>query len=181
MSSTHKTSSVEALVIKRSSVGETDRVVTLLTREQGKIVTIAKGVRKITSSKRAYLEPGNHVRCQLVMTKSMPLLTQATLITDCAAIHTTLPKIRQLTQLLEIIDALFVETHEEEHLFDLVLKIRKEIIKPGATSGSVKQYFDELIVELGYQHPRETSYDSLLEYVSALADRPMRSWEYLKT
>jgi recombinational DNA repair protein (RecF pathway) len=141
---------------------------------------VAKGVRKISSSKRAFLEPGNHVRCLLINTNSMPLLTQATLIDDCSEIHSTLPKIRQLVQLLEIIDALFVED-QEEGLFDKVLKIRSEIVKPGPTNGKIKQYLDELIVELGYQHPQETTYSSLLEYVSALADRPIRSWEYLKT
>ncbi len=180
MSLAAKSSSVEAIVLKRTSVGETDRVVTLLSREQGKLVCIAKGVRKMTSSKRAYLEPGNHVKCLLISTHSMPLLTQATLVDDCSHIHSQLPKLRQLVQMLEIIDALFVEEQMEEHLFDDILKIRQEIVVAAPTSGKVKQWLEQLIMDMGYQNPQETSYGSLLEYVSALADKPMRSWEYLK-
>jgi|GEM_PF-338438 len=180
MSFSSKSFSSEAVVLKRTSVGESDRVVTLLSREKGKIVCIAKGVRKLTSSKRAYLEPGNHVKCLLINTHGMPILTQATLVSDCAQIHSQMPKIRQLVQLLEIVDALFVEEQMEENLFDDVLKIRCEIVGAAPTTGKVKIWLEQLIIDMGYQPPQETTYASLLDYVSVLADKPMRSWEYLK-
>lgn len=176
-----KSSSVEAVVLKRSSVGETDRVVTLLTRSSGKLVCIAKGARSITSSKRAYLEPGNHIKVQLITAKGMPILTQATLIDDCHEIHAQLPKIRQLLQVLEMIEALFVEEQGDEFLFDEILKIRAEIVQAGPTSGRVVERLEHLIEELGYQPFSETKYNTLAEYVSVLANKPMKSWEYLTT
>jgi DNA repair protein RecO len=172
--------STEAIVLKRTNVGESDRVVTLLTKDKGRLACVAKGVRKLTSSKRAYLEPGNHIKCLLISTHSMPLLTQATIINDCASIHFVMPKIRQLTQLLEIIDTLFVEDQSDEHLFQDVLNIRKLIVDEGPTSGHIKPLLDQLLIDLGYQNPSETKYPTLLEYVSAIADKPMKSWEYLK-
>ncbi len=178
--SREKSFSTEAIVLKRSNVGESDRVVTLLTKDRGKVACIAKGVRKMTSSKRAFLEPGNHVKCLMISTSSMPLLTQATLIDDCSSIHSTMPKLRQLSQLLEIIDALFVEDQTDEYLFNDILEIRSEIVQEAPTSGRIKQLFETLIENLGYQNPSETKYHTLLEYVSAIADKPMNSWEYLK-
>jgi len=175
-----RSTSTEAIVLKRSNSGETDRVVTLLSRDRGKFVCIAKGVRSLTSSKRAYLEPGTYIRCQLITTKSMPLMTQAVLVDDTACIHGQLPKIRQLMQLLEIIDRLFVEEQPEEFLFEDVLAIRKQIVCEGPTSGEVLGKLDTLLENLGYQPLKDTQYTTISEYVSVIADQPMRSWDFLK-
>lgn len=175
-----KSFSDEAIVLKRTSVGETDRVVTLLAREHGKIVCMAKGARSITSTKRAYLEPGNQIKVLLIKTAGMPILTQATLIHDCHEIHSNLPKIRQLLQVLEMIDALFVEEQTDDFVFDEILKIRQEIVTAPVTSGRVVQRLEKLIEDLGYQPFRETTYTTIAEYVSVLADKPMKSWQYLK-
>jgi DNA repair protein RecO (recombination protein O) len=70
----------EAIVLKRVSVGEADRVVTLLTPDEGKLVCIAKGVRKMSSSQRAFLEPGNQVTVHVRKTNSLPIITQTQLI-----------------------------------------------------------------------------------------------------
>jgi DNA repair protein RecO (recombination protein O) len=174
-----KTFNAVGIVLKRSNVGETDRAVSLLTREYGKIMTIAKGVRKLSSSKRAFLEPGNYVKAHFIQTKSMPLLTQASLIDDCANIRDSLADIRKLTQLLEIIEKLFVEEELEDSLFDSVLNLRKKIITKQASNGYIKQAMGNLIESLGYQHPNLSEHDSILDYVSQLADKPMRSFEYL--
>lgn len=176
-----KSFSTEALVLKRSNVGETDRVVTLLTRDQGKLVCIAKGARSLTSSKRALLEPGTVIKAFLISTKSLPIMTQATLTDDCQHIHDQLPKIRQLLQVLEMVDALFVEDQGDSFLFDQVIDIRQQIVSATPTSGQVITQLEQLIEELGYQPFQETKYTTLSEYVSALADKPMRSWEFLKT
>ena len=48
---------VSALVFSRKNVQEADRLVTFFTREEGLIRVIAKGVRKIPSSRGGHLEP----------------------------------------------------------------------------------------------------------------------------
>ncbi len=48
---------VEALVFFRKNIGEADRMVTFFTKEHGLIRAIAKGVRKIPSSRGGHLEP----------------------------------------------------------------------------------------------------------------------------
>lgn len=168
------------LVLKRSNVGETDRIVHLLTQEYGKLVCVAKGVRKLESTKRACLEPGNHIRGFFVATKSMPLLTQATLMSDCRTMELTLPKIRQLTQLLEILEALFVEQELEPEMFDAVLQLRERMVLNRASTVYVRDTLNEIITNLGFQHPEESAYPNISEYVAALSDKPMKSFEYLR-
>lgn len=169
------------IVLKRVKVGETDRVISLLTQDFGKLVAVAKGVRKLSSSKRAFLEPGNYVQAHFVKTKSLPLLIQAKLLADCAQVRNDLVEIRKLTQFLEVLEKLFVEEELPKELFQKILKLRQGIAQQKFKNGQIKQRLENLVQDLGYRHPRETEYDSVLAYVSSLADRPMRSFEYLAT
>ena len=193
-----KSFSTPAIVLKRKNLSETDRLVTLLTRQQGKLVCIAKGARQMKSTKRAYLEPGNYIVALFINTKSLPLLTQAKLIDDFAQSKKELKSIRQLTQVLEIVDRLFAEGEEDEQLFDEVLAIIKLINLSPAMPASrqesertpssavakaeknvvseVKKRLQSLVAKLGYP----TVNGSLLDQVAQLSDRPMRSWEYLR-
>jgi len=104
-------------------VGELDRIVTLFTPQKGKLVCVAKGVRKMNSSQRAYLEPGNYISVMMIETKSLPLLTQTRLINDFSQTKKSLTSLKKLTEVLEIIDQLFPEGVEEESLFAQVVSI----------------------------------------------------------
>lgn len=175
-----KNFSCQGMVLKRTSVGETDRVVVLLTAEKGKIACVAKGVRHLKSSRRAALEPGNLVKIYCINTKSMPLLTQAELIADTTTVRSSLSSIRQLTQLLEIVDRLFVEEELDEAVYQQVLHIRHSIIDEQQTNGHVKQQLIKLVEKLGY-HTQTLSdpQASVLDIVADISERPMRSFEYL--
>ncbi|MGD9129059.1 MAG: DNA repair protein RecO [Candidatus Woesebacteria bacterium] len=174
-----KSFSTAAIVLKRKNIGETDRLVTVLTEKKGRLMAIAKGVRKINSSKRAYLEPGNLVKAFFIKTKSLPLLTQAELISDSAKLRKNLNKIRQLSQLLEIFDQLFVEEEIETNLFEKSLKLRELLLAEQFSIQDFKNNLSGLIVQLGYQDPQETKYKSILDYVSMITERKCKSFDYL--
>ena len=46
-----------AVVLKRMDLGEADRVLTLFTRDEGKVRAVARGVRRTTSRSAGHLEP----------------------------------------------------------------------------------------------------------------------------
>lgn len=167
------------IVLKRTNIGETDRLVSILTQDQGKRLVVAKGVRKINSSKRAYLETGNIVKAFLINTKSLPLLTQATLIEDCSQMDQNLPNFRALSQLMEIFEKLFVEQEIEPLTYALVLKLRNQVLSNQISPKHMRSLLGDLIHSLGYQHPSESKYDSIGDYISALTDRPMNSYNFL--
>jgi DNA repair protein RecO len=175
----NKTFSIKGIVLKRVNVGETDRIINLLTQENGKMTCVAKGVRKIKSSKRAFLEPGNVIDAFLVKTKSLPLLTQAKLIDDCSKMKQTLGAFRQLSQMLEIFEKLFVEQELEQEIFFKALLLRKKITTSTASAKFVRDTLSEIITDLGFQHPKESKYLTISDYVSALSDRKMKSFDYL--
>ena len=66
----------EAIVLRTQKLGEADRIITLLTRDHGRIRAVAKGVRRTMSKFGARLEPGSHVDIQLHQGKTFDTVTQ---------------------------------------------------------------------------------------------------------
>ncbi len=171
---------VKGLVLRRSNSGETDRILTLLTQEKGKIICVAKGVRKLTSSTRAYLEPGMLVKVNLIETRSLPLLTQAVLIDDTSKMDQSLHNYRQLSQILEIFDTLFVEAEIDYSTYLSALKLRNQIVYNQSSLSLVRQLLSQLIVALGFQDPATSTHDSITEYLEALTGKPLNSFAFLR-
>jgi DNA repair protein RecO (recombination protein O) len=57
----------DAVVLRVQKIGESDRIITLLSRRHGRMRAVAKGVRRTTSRFGARLEPFGHVDLQLAM------------------------------------------------------------------------------------------------------------------
>ena len=66
----------EALVLRAQKLGEADRIVTLLTREHGKVRAVGKGVRRTSSRVGARLEPFMFVDAQLYVGRTLDVVTQ---------------------------------------------------------------------------------------------------------
>jgi DNA repair protein RecO (recombination protein O) len=66
----------EAVVLRAQKLGESDRIVTLLTRSHGRVRAVARGVRKTSSRIGGRLEPFAHVDILLHTGKSLESVTQ---------------------------------------------------------------------------------------------------------
>ncbi|MGN6332085.1 MAG: DNA repair protein RecO [Motilibacteraceae bacterium] len=67
----------EGVVLRTQKLGEADRIVTVLTREHGRVRAVAKGVRRTRSKFGARLEPFMHIDVQLYEGRSLDIVTQA--------------------------------------------------------------------------------------------------------
>jgi DNA repair protein RecO (recombination protein O) len=66
----------EAVVLRTQKLGEADRIITLLTRERGKVRAVAKGVRKTRSRLGSRVEPFMLIDVQLYEGRSLDIVTQ---------------------------------------------------------------------------------------------------------
>lgn len=64
------------MVLRTHKLGEADRIITLLTREHGRLRAVAKGVRRTKSRFGARLEIASHVDLQLYVGKNLDTITQ---------------------------------------------------------------------------------------------------------
>jgi DNA repair protein RecO (recombination protein O) len=67
----------EGVVLRVQKLGEADRIVTLLTRRNGRVRAVAKGVRRTRSKFGASVEPFSHVDLQLYTGRSLDVVVQA--------------------------------------------------------------------------------------------------------
>jgi DNA repair protein RecO (recombination protein O) len=72
----------EAVVLRTHKLAEADRIVTLLTREHGRVRAVAKGVRRTTSKFGSRLEPFTHVDLMLAEGRNLDTVTQAETLTS---------------------------------------------------------------------------------------------------
>jgi DNA repair protein RecO (recombination protein O) len=70
----------QAVVLRTQKLGEADRIITLFTKEHGRIKAVAKGVRRTKSKFGARLEPTSYVDLQLYAGKSLDIVTEVTSI-----------------------------------------------------------------------------------------------------
>lgn len=66
----------EAVVLRTQKLGEADRIVTFLTRENGRVRAVGKGVRRTSSRFGSRLEPFTLVDVQLWTGRSLDVVTQ---------------------------------------------------------------------------------------------------------
>jgi len=66
----------EGIVLRTQRLGEADRIVTVLTRNNGRVRAVAKGVRKTTSRFGARVEPFGHIDAHFHIGKSLDILSQ---------------------------------------------------------------------------------------------------------
>jgi len=101
---------VEAVVLRHSDYGEADRLLTLYSREQGKLRAIAKGVRKMQSRKAGHLEPFTQVALMLAKGHDMWIVTQAEAIEPLQPLREDLTRIGYAGYVVELLDRF---TYEE--------------------------------------------------------------------
>jgi DNA repair protein RecO (recombination protein O) len=103
----------EAIVLRTHKLGEADRIITLLTRQHGRVRAVARGVRRTTSKFGSRLEPFMHVDLQLSEGRSLDHITQAETLTPFhAGIGGDYERYTAGTVMLETADRLVVEERE---------------------------------------------------------------------
>ncbi len=95
----------EAVVLRTWKLGEADRIVSLLTREHGKVRGVAKGVRRTRSKFGARLEPTSHVAIQLYEGKSdLRTITQVETINRFVGLRIDPERFARAESMLEAVE-----------------------------------------------------------------------------
>jgi DNA repair protein RecO (recombination protein O) len=112
---------VEAVVLRHADWGEADRLLTLFTREQGKLRAIAKGARKMRSRKAGHLEPFTHVSLMLAAGRDMWIVTQAEALNVFQPLRDDLMRMGLAAYVIELLDRFTYEEGALPGLFKLLV------------------------------------------------------------
>jgi DNA repair protein RecO (recombination protein O) len=143
---------VHAIVLRHRDWGEADRLVTLFTREQGKMRAVAKGARKVTSRKAGHLEPFTHVKLQLARGRNMFIVTQADTIDAYIPLRETLEMTGTASYVVELLDRFVYEDEgANPTLFRLLVDTLKRLATGEDTWLAVRYYEMRLLDFLGFR------------------------------
>ncbi|MDD5693163.1 MAG: DNA repair protein RecO [Patescibacteria group bacterium] len=143
------------LVIKRSNIGEADRIITIFSKEFGKIRFVAKGSRKTKSKLAGSLEPFYFSSFIITKGKSLDILTSATIEKVPLKNERNLDLIKTVSFFAELVDKMWPEHIPNSELFDLLEEVFSYL---GANENIdlVRFYFESKFYQLSGFFP-ETS------------------------
>ena len=110
----------KGVVLRSYKLGESDRIVVLMTEQHGKVRAVAKGIRKPKSKIGARLEPLSHVEVQLYKGRELDTVSQVELIDSSARLHSNLDKLTQGMSMLEAVDQIAEDREPSPHLYRML-------------------------------------------------------------
>jgi DNA repair protein RecO (recombination protein O) len=142
---------VEAIVLRHADWGEADRLLWLFTRQAGKLVAVAKGVRKPRSRKAGHLEPFTRVELLLAQGRDFPIVTQAEAIDAYLEIRADLVRVAYASYVIELADRFTYEEGENIALFRLLSETLARINKEMEPAFGVRYYEIRLVDLVGFR------------------------------
>lgn len=108
-------------MVRSRKYGEADSLLTLYSRERGKINAIAKGVRKLKSTKRGGVQLFTHGNFLLYEGKNLHTVTQCEPINSFAPLREDLLKMSYANYVSELVDGFTVEEEGNDEVFGLII------------------------------------------------------------
>ncbi len=152
MTSKERSLRVEGVVLKYKEWGETDRLLTLFTRELGKVQAIAKGVRKPHSRKAGHLEPFTRVNILLARGRDLYILTQAEAIDTFLTIKNDLVNLGYGFYIIELLSSFTYEEGENRKLYQLLVNTLVRLNR-GDDPKIVIHYFEIRLLDFAGYRP----------------------------
>jgi len=112
----------DAIVLRRLDYGEADRILTLLTREHGKLAVIAKGARRAKARSAGSLDLFARSRMMLAKGRNLDVVAQVERRGDVRHISGDLQRTAYASLVSEVVDKVLEDRHPVDDVFDLVVQ-----------------------------------------------------------
>lgn len=171
-----------AIILRRKNYSEVDKILTVFTKDYGKLTLIAKGVRQIHSRRAPHLELFNEVELLLYHGKTMDYVLEAALVYSYQSIKRDLKRIAAAFTIAELVDSLCAERQELNTVYDLLRSSFGDLNRSSHyPSELVREVSHALLVQLGFVPAKHSwvSADSF-RFIEGLIDRKLYSREFLR-
>lgn len=141
----------EAIVLRRSNFGEADRMLTLYTKEFGKIRALAKGARKPQTRKTGHVELFMRTNFMFARGKNIDIITQAELVEPYQQLRTDLVRMTYASYAVELIDQLTAEADRDSQKYNLLADALAWFAVAGDLMLTARYYELRLLSVAGFQ------------------------------
>jgi len=142
----------DAIVLRRLDYGEADRILTLLTREHGKLAAIAKGSRRAKARSGSGLDLFTRSQMMLAKGRNLDVVAQSERRGDTRNISGDLQRTAYACLVAEVADKVLEDRHPVDDVFELVAMTLDRLNAPERVARADAAWFLMRILELlGYQ------------------------------
>jgi DNA repair protein RecO (recombination protein O) len=175
----------EGIVLKRTNFGEADKIVTIYSKHYGKLVCLAKGIRRLTSRKRSSLEIFSRTGFFAVKGRGMEIITEAEPLDLFSSWRKDLKRVAAAYEICEMVDRLTAENVEQEEIYELLLETLKNIgCTPESQLPQVVNHFGQALLQLTGFWPKDKPLNDRLDtsaYIERIIERDLKSKRFSKS
>lgn len=178
----HRLYKTEGIVLKRHSIGETDRILTLFTKHYGKLRVLAKGIRSVKSRRAAHLEIFTRVALILHKGRQWDSVIEATSLSTYAHLRMKLRTVSFAYYLCELVDSLLPERQEHRDVYELCIQYLESLDSGSGIASDylMEHYTGELLHVLGYRAGNTSGQiGEMQRYVERIIERRLRTPKFL--
>ena len=143
---------LSGFIIKRTNFGESDKILTLFTKEEGKIKVIAKGTRKMKSKFSGHTELMSKANFVISKGKTFGIVTEVDLEENFVGLNLNLKNLKNLYFIIEVIEKSLPEKYPAPELFKLYNDCFYGYKKTGKDE-LIKLYFISHFLRISGQFP----------------------------
>ena len=115
------------VVLRTYKLGESDRIIVLLTEQHGKVRAVAKGVRKTKSKFGGRLEPMSHVQLLLHEGRDLDIVNQVDTVESLAPLMVDLDHMTRGMAVLEAVDQMAMDREPNPQLYRMLVGVLRTI------------------------------------------------------
>jgi len=173
---------VTAIILRRVSVGEADKILTIFTKNIGKLRVIAKGIRKISSRRGPHVDLFNEVTMMLHYGKSMDIVTEVTTIRTYRTGLSTWIRMRAAYLVVEVVDKLIPERVEHQDIYRKLHQVFEaiETSQEQILDDILLTFCNDVLIDLGFlsSEKRSTSLSSSIALIERIAERKIKTAKF---
>ncbi len=176
---------VTAFILRRSNIGETDKILTIFSKNIGKLRVIAKGIRKISSRRGPHVDLFNEVSMMLHHGKTMDIVTEVTTIQTYRTGFSSWVRMRAAYLVVEILDKLVPEHVEHQDIYNKLHETFGAIvtIQEQEIDTVLLSFCNEVLSMLGFlsSDKRFSTLATAIAFVERIAERKIKTAKFFLT
>lgn len=168
------------IVFRKKTLLKDTQLITIFSKDSGKIGLFGYGIRTITSRRLSHLETGNFIQFTYTKKDSYYHIAETELVWGFSKIKTSESKLSLMYGLFFILDKLLADSQAEPEIFEQTISLLKKLnSRPNFHLNDLKEYVADILVLAGFidQHKRATAYFDPFVFVETLIDRKI-AWAF---
>lgn len=174
-----KSYTIEAIILKSKNFFEADKIITVFSRQFGKLILLAKGARRVTSRKGPNLEVFNKVTLFINSGKSLDTINEATILEMYQGARANLKLVGFAYNICELVDKLTPERQESESIYNLLETTFVKLSKPIREKNLILDFKQKLLEELGYLEKGKKPSMDIDQFIESITEREVKSRKFL--